>query len=93
MIVASACRPTCFVPLKSTAKPIGMEAMSVILRSILIGNADREPAAGPDQSSQAQQILKTQDEILARINEITFTLADVELRGLTFVGKLIDEGG
>ena len=36
---------------------------------------------------------KTQDEILARINEITFNSSLMsELRGITFVGKLIDEG-
>src|SRR4029077_7870092 len=42
---------------------------------------------------QRKQVPKTQDEILARINEITFNSSLMsELRGITFVGKLIDEG-
>jgi len=42
---------------------------------------------------QRKKIPKTQDEILARINEITFNSSLMsELRGITFVGKLIDEG-
>ena len=42
---------------------------------------------------QRKQVPKTHDEIMARINEITFNSSLMsELRGITFVGKLIDEG-
>jgi len=68
-----------------------------------VGNPALYPLIGATQTEnlilvqinpvQRKQIPKTQDEILARINEITFNSSLMsELRGLTFVGKLIDEG-
>ena len=68
-----------------------------------VGNPALYPLIGATQTEnlllvqinpvRRKQIPKTQDEILARINEITFNSSLMaELRGLTFVGKLIDEG-
>jgi NTE family protein len=40
-----------------------------------------------------KEVPKTRQEIMGRINEITFNSSLMaELRGLSFVGKLIDEG-
>ena len=68
-----------------------------------MGNPALYPLVGATQTEnlrlvqinpvKRKQIPKTQNEILARINEITFNSSLVsELRGLAFVGKLIDEG-
>ena len=95
MIVASACLPHLF-----RAVEIGGEAY---WDGGYVGNPALYPLIGATQTEnlllvqinpvRRKQIPKTQDEILARINEITFNSSLMsELRGLTFVGKLIDEG-
>ena len=95
MIVASACLPHLF-----RAVEIDGEAY---WDGGYVGNPALYPLIGATQTEnlvlvqinpvQRKQIPKTQDEILARINEITFNSSLMsELRGLTFVGKLIDEG-
>jgi len=95
MIVASACLPHLFraVEIKGEAYWDGG----------YVGNPALYPLVGATQTEnlllvqinplQRKQVPKTQDEILARINEITFNSSLMsELRGITFVGKLIDEG-
>ncbi len=95
MIVASACLPHLF-----RAVEIDGEAY---WDGGYVGNPALYPLIGATQTEnlllvqinpvRRKQIPKTQDEILARINEITFNSSLMaELRGLTFVGKLIDEG-
>jgi len=95
MIVASACLPHLF-----RAVEIDGECY---WDGGYVGNPALYPLIGATQTEnlilvqinpvQRKQIPKTQDEILARINEITFNSSLMsELRGLTFVGKLIDEG-
>ena len=95
MIVASACLPHLF-----RAVEIDGEAY---WDGGYVGNPALYPLVGATQTEnlllvqinplQRKQIPKTQDEILARINEITFNSSLMsELRGITFVGKLIDEG-
>jgi len=95
MIVASACLPHLF-----RAVEIGTEAY---WDGGYVGNPALYPLIGATQTEnlllvqinpvKRKQIPKTQDEILARINEITFNSSLMsELRGLTFVGQLIDEG-
>jgi NTE family protein len=95
MIVASACLPHLF-----RAVEIDGEAY---WDGGYVGNPALYPLIGATQTEnlllvqinpvRRKQIPKTPDEILARINEITFNSSLMaELRGLTFVGKLIDEG-
>jgi len=95
MIVASACLPHLF-----RAVEIDGECY---WDGGYVGNPALYPLIGATQTEnlvlvqinpvQRKQVPKTQDEILARINEITFNSSLMsELRGLTFVGKLIDEG-
>jgi NTE family protein len=95
MIVASACLPHLF-----RAVEIDGEAY---WDGGYTGNPALYPLVGATQTEnlllvqinpvQRKQVPKTQDEILARINEITFNASLMsELRGLTFVGELIDEG-
>ncbi|HVQ79258.1 MAG: patatin-like phospholipase family protein [Pseudolabrys sp.] len=95
MIVASACLPHMF-----RAVEIDAEAY---WDGGYVGNPALYPLVGATQTEnlllvqinpvKRKQIPKTQNEILARINEITFNSSLVsELRGLAFVGKLIDEG-
>jgi NTE family protein len=95
MIVASACLPHLFraVEIKGESYWDGG----------YVGNPALYPLVGATETEnlllvqinplQRKQVPKTQDEILARINEITFNSSLMsELRGITFVGKLIDEG-
>jgi NTE family protein len=95
MIVASACLPHLF-----RAVEIDGEAY---WDGGYVGNPALYPLIGATETEnlllvqinplQRKQIPKTHDEILARINEITFNSSLMsELRGITFVGKLIDEG-
>src|SRR5215813_4249096 len=95
MIVASACLPHLF-----RAVEIAGEAY---WGGGYVGNPALYPLIGATETEnlllvqinplQRKHIPKTQDEILARINEITFNSSLMsELRGITFVGKLIDEG-
>ena len=96
MIVASACLPHLFraVEIDGEAYWDGGYVGNPALYPLNRLHADREFLAfGPDQSGQAQTNSETQGEILAPINEITFNSSLMsELRGLTFVGKLINEG-
>ena len=95
MVVASACLPHLF-----RAVEIGGGSY---WDGGYVGNPALYPLVGATQTEnlllvqinpvQRKQVPKTQDEILARINEITFNASLMsELRGLTFVGQLIDEG-
>src|SRR4029078_12750108 len=95
MIVASACLPHLF-----RAVEIGGESY---WDGGYVGNPALYPLIGATETEnlllvqinplQRKQVPKTHDEILARINEITFNSSLMsELRGITFVGKLIDEG-
>jgi len=95
MIVASACLPNLFraVEIDGTAYWDGG----------YVGNPPLYPLIGATQSEslllvqinpvKRKEVPKTPQEILARINEITFNSSLMaELRGLSFVGQLIDEG-
>ena len=95
MIVASACLPHLFRAVEIDGEPIGTAA--------IVGNPALYPSVGATDTEnlllvqinplQRKQVPKTHDEIMARINEITFNSSLMsELRGITFVGKLIDEG-
>ena len=95
MIVASACLPHLFRAVEIEGEPYWDGGY--------VGNPALYPLFGATQTEnlllvqinplQRKQVPKTQDEILARINEITFNSSLMsELRGITFVGKLIDEG-
>jgi NTE family protein len=95
MIVASACLPHLF-----RAVEIDGEAY---WDGGYVGNPALYPLVGNTQTEnlllvqinplERKHVPKTQNEILARINEITFNSSLMsELRGITFVGKLIDEG-
>ena len=95
MIVASACLPNLFraVEVDGTAYWDGG----------YVGNPALYPLIGATQTEslllvqinpvKRKEVPKTPQEILARINEITFNSSLMaELRGLSFVGELIDEG-
>jgi len=95
MIVASACLPHLF-----RAVEVGGESY---WDGGYVGNPALYPLVGGTQTEnlllvqinplKRKQVPKTCDEIMARINEITFNSSLMsELRGITFVGKLIDEG-
>jgi NTE family protein len=95
MIVASACLPHLF-----RAVEIDGDAY---WDGGYVGNPALYPLVGATETEnlllvqinplQRKQVPKTRDEIMARINEITFNSSLMsELRGLTFVGQLIDEG-
>ena len=95
MIVASACLPHLFRAVEIEGEPYWDGGY--------VGNPALYPLIGATQTEnlllvqinppQRKQLPKTQAEILARINEITFNSSLMsELRGITFVGKLIDEG-
>jgi NTE family protein len=95
MVVASACLPHLFraVEIKEGFYWDGG----------YVGNPALYPLIGATETEnlllvqinplKRKQVPKTRDEIMARINEITFNSSLMsELRGITFVGKLIDEG-
>ena len=95
MIVASACLPHLFRAVEIEGEAYWDGGYT--------GNPALYPLIGSTQTEnlllvqinpvRRKQVPKTQDEILARINEITFNASLMsELRGLSFVGKLIDEG-
>jgi NTE family protein len=95
MIVASACLPHLF-----RAVEVDGDAY---WDGGYVGNPALYPLIGATETEslllvqinplKRKQLPKTHDEILARINEITFNSSLMsELRGLAFVGKLIDEG-
>jgi NTE family protein len=95
MIVASACLPHLF-------RAVEIDGESY-WDGGYVGNPALYPLVGATETEnlllvqinplQRKQVPKTRDEIMARINEITFNSSLMsELRGLTFVGELIDEG-
>jgi NTE family protein len=95
MIVASACLPHLFRAVEIDGEPYWDGGY--------VGNPALYPLVGATQTENLllvqinplhrKHVPKTQAEILARINEITFNSSLMsELRGITFVGKLIDEG-
>ncbi len=95
MIVASACLPHLFRAVEIDGEPYWDGGY--------VGNPAIYPLVGYTQTEnlllvqinplERKHVPKTQNEILARINEITFNSSLMsELRGITFVGKLIDEG-
>jgi len=95
MIVASACLPHLFRAVEIAGESYWDGGY--------VGNPALYPLVGATHTEnlllvqinpvQRKQVPKTQNEILARINEITFNSSLMsELRGIAFVGKLIDEG-
>jgi NTE family protein len=95
MIVASACLPHLF-----HAVEIGGE---FYWDGGYVGNPALYPLVGGTETEnlllvqinplKRKQLPKTRDEIMARINEITFNSSLMsELRGIAFVGQLIDDG-
>jgi len=95
MILASACLPHLFRAVEIDGEPYwdGGYVGNPSLYS-LIGRTQTENLLLV-QINPAERKLppKTRDEILARINEITFNASLMsELRGIAFVSKLIDEG-
>jgi NTE family protein len=95
MIVASACLPHLFRAVEIDGEHYWDGGY--------VGNPALYPLVGATQTEnlllvqinpvRRKQVPKTQNEIMARINEITFNSSLMsELRGLAFVGKLIDEG-
>jgi NTE family protein len=95
MVVASACLPHLFRAVEIDGEPYWDGGY--------VGNPPLYPLVGATETEnlllvqinplRRKQVPKTQDEIVSRINEITFNSSLMsELRGLTFVGQLIDEG-
>jgi len=95
MIVASACLPHLFRAVEIDGEPywdggyVGNPSIYSLIGATQTENLVLVQINPPER----KQLPKTRDEILARINEITFNASLMsELRGITFVGKLIDEG-
>ena len=95
MIVASACLPHLFRAVEINGEPywdggyVGNPSIYSLIGATQTENLVLVQINPPER----KQLPKTRDEILARINEITFNASLMsELRGITFVGKLIDEG-
>ncbi|HEY5305302.1 MAG TPA: patatin-like phospholipase family protein [Pseudolabrys sp.] len=95
MIVASACLPNLFRAVEIDGIPYWDGGY--------VGNPALYPLIGATETEslllvqinplKRKEVPKTNPEILARVNEITFNSSLMaELRGLSFVGKLIDEG-
>jgi NTE family protein len=95
MVVASACLPNLFRAVEIDGVPywdggyVGNPALYP-----LIGATETESLLLVQINPLKREIVpKTNPEILARVNEITFNSSLMaELRGLSFVGQLIDEG-
>ena len=85
VIVASACLPHLFRAVEIDGVPYwdGGYVGNPAIYPLFGATADRGPAAGPDQSAAAQAGAEdAADEIMARINEITFNSSLMsELRG------------
>jgi NTE family protein len=95
MIVASACLPHLFraVEIDGEFYWDGGYVGNPSLYSLIGATQTENLLLVQINPTQRKQLPKTHDEILARINEITFNASLMsELRGITFVGKLIDEG-
>jgi NTE family protein len=95
MIVASACLPNLFRAVEIDGVPYWDGGY--------VGNPALYPLIGATETEslllvqinplKRKDVPKTNPEILARVNEITFNSSLMaELRGLSFVGQLIDEG-
>jgi NTE family protein len=95
MIVASACLPHLF-------RAVEVDGES-FWDGGYVGNPPLYPLVGGTRTEnlllvqinplQRKEVPRTTQEIVARINEITFNSSLMsELRGISFVGKLIDEG-
>ncbi|HEX5507155.1 MAG TPA: patatin-like phospholipase family protein [Pseudolabrys sp.] len=95
MIVASACLPHLFRAVEIDGE--------FYWDGGYVGNPALYPLVGGTETEnlllvqinplKRKQVPRTRDEIMARINEITFNSSLMsELRGIAFVGKLIDEG-
>ncbi len=95
MIVASACLPNLFRAVEIDGVPYWDGGY--------VGNPALYPLIGATQTESLllvqinpltrKDVPKSNQEILARVNEITFNSSLMaELRGLSFVGQLIDEG-
>jgi NTE family protein len=95
MIVASACLPHLFRAVEIDGVPYWDGGY--------VGNPALYPLVGATQTEnlllvqinpvERKEVPKTQAEIVARINEITFNSSLMsELRGISFVGELIDQG-
>jgi NTE family protein len=95
MIAASACLPHLFRAVEIGGEPYwdGGYVGNPSLYSLIGATQTENLLLVQINPLERKRLPKTQDEILARINEITFNASLMsELRGITFVGKLIDEG-
>lgn len=95
MIAASACLPHLFRAVVIDGEPYwdGGYVGNPSLYSLIGATQTENLLLVQINPLERKQVPKTRDEIMARINEITFNASLMsELRGITFVGKLIDEG-
>jgi len=95
MIAASACLPHLFRAVEIDGDPYwdGGYVGNPSLYSLIGATQTENLLLVQINPLERKQVPKTRDEIMARINEITFNASLMsELRGITFVGKLIDEG-
>ena len=95
MVAASACLPHLFRAVEIDGEPYwdGGYVGNPSLYSLIGATQTENLLLVQINPLERKQVPKTQDEIMARINEITFNASLMsELRGITFVGKLIDEG-
>jgi NTE family protein len=95
MIAASACLPHLFRAVEIDGEPYwdGGYVGNPSLYSLIGATQTENLLLVQINPLERKQVPKTSDEIMARINEITFNASLMsELRGITFVGKLIDEG-
>ena len=95
MIAASACLPHLFRAVEIGGEPYwdGGYVGNPSLYSLIGATQTENLLLVQINPLERKQVPKTRDEIMARINEITFNASLMsELRGITFVGQLIDEG-
>jgi len=95
MVAASACLPHLFRAVEIDGEPYwdGGYVGNPSLYSLIGATQTENLLLVQINPLERKQVPKKQDEIMARINEITFNASLMsELRGITFVGKLIDEG-
>ena len=95
MIAASACLPHLFRAVEIDGEPYwdGGYVGNPSLYSLIGATQTENLLLVQINPVERKQVPKTRDEILARINEITFNASLMsELRGITFVGQLIDQG-
>jgi NTE family protein len=95
MVAASACLPHLFRAVEIGGEPYwdGGYVGNPSLYSLIGATQTENLLLVQINPLERKRLPKSQDEIMARINEITFNASLMsELRGITFVGKLIDEG-